>query len=309
MSIVHMSSFSRAVLFIMLAILLFDIQGAIIKHIGDRYSVQQIATFRNIFGLIPSFLVLYFSSEWQAGRRTLRLTQWKLALSRGIAIALAQFTFYWSLRIMEFATASTLVFAGPLFITTLSILILRHRVGMVRWVAVVIGFVGIILVVRPGGDIFEIKSLLPVCAAFGYALSSVLVRLFDDSAPTATINLYTTVGALFCSSVMMFGFDAYEPIANATDWLWMLAMGMVGGFAVLFMIIGYRLTQPSNLSPFEYLGIPFSFAIGMLVFNEAPFDRLFPGVILIVAGGLLIIWRERRTRSGYVTREKSARRY
>jgi threonine/homoserine efflux transporter RhtA len=115
-SIFQMSNFSRAVLYIMLAILLFGIQGAIIKHIGDRYSVQQIATFRNIFGLLPSFLVLYFSNEWQSGRRTIRLRQWKLALSRGIAIAIAQFFFYWSLTIMEFATASTLAFAGPLFI-------------------------------------------------------------------------------------------------------------------------------------------------------------------------------------------------
>ncbi len=304
-----MSNFSRAVLYIMLAILLFNFQGAIIKHIGDRYSVQQIATFRNIFGLLPSFLVLYFSNEWQSGRRTIRLIQWKLALSRGIAIAIAQFFFYWSLTIMEFATASTLAFAGPLFITTLSIPILRHRVGMVRWVAVVIGFIGIILVMRPSGDVFEIKALLPVCAAFGYALSSVLVRLFDDSAPTATINLYTIAGALICSSLMMFGFDAYQPITSPMDWLWMFAMGMVGGFAVLFMIIAYRLTQPSNLSPFEYFGIPFSFVIGLLIFNEAPVGKLFPGVILIVAGGLLIIWRERRTKSGYVTREKSGRRY
>ena len=108
---------------------------------------------------------------------------------------------------------------------------------------------------------------------------------------------------------MMFGFDAYQPITSSTDWLWMLAMGMVGGFAVLFMIIAYRLTQPSNLSPFEYFGIPFSFVIGLLVFNEAPVGKLFPGVILIVAGGFLIIWRERRTRSGYVIREKSERRY
>ncbi len=293
----------------MLAILLFDTQGAIIKHLGDRYSVQQIATFRNIFGLLPSFLVLYFSSEWQAGRRTIRLPQWKLALFRGVAIAMAQFSFYWSLTIMEFATASTLAFAGPLFITTLSIPILHHRVGLVRWIAVIVGFIGIVLVMRPRGDLFEFTALLPVFAAFGYALCSVLVRLFDKNIPTATINLYTTFGALFCSSLMMFGFDAFQPIANLVDWIWMLCMGMVGGFAVFFLIMAYRLTQPSNLSPFEYFGIPFSFAIGYVVFGEAPFGRLFPGVILIVAGGLLIVWRERRTNTEIVTQPKVTRRY
>jgi drug/metabolite transporter (DMT)-like permease len=304
-----MSNFTRAVLFIMVAILLFDTQGAIIKHLGDRYSVQQIATFRNLFGLLPSFLVLYFSSEWQAGRRSIRLSQWKLALFRGVAIAVAQFSFYLSLTIMEFATASTLAFAGPLFITTLSIPILHHRVGLLRWIAVIVGFIGIVLVMRPRGDIFELHSLLPVCAAFGYALSSVLVRLFDKESPTATINLYTTFGALFCAVFLMIGLDAYQEIDNLIDWLWMLSMGMAGGFAVLFMIMAYRLTQPSNLSPFEYFGIPFSFVIGYLVFGEAPFGKLFPGVILIVAGGLLIVWRERRKNTAIVTQPKISRRY
>ncbi len=289
-----MSNFTRAVLFMMLAILMFDIQGAIIKHLGDHYPVQQIATMRNLFGILPSFLVLYFSHEWRAGRRTIRITQWKLALFRGAVIASAQLSFYWSLTIMEFATASTLAFAGPLFITTLSIPILHTRVGAIRWLAVITGFVGIIMVMRPQGDMFQSTALLPVVAAFCYGLSSVMVRLFDDKTPTATINLYTTLSALICMFVAMLVFDAFRPITVYSDWLWMIAMGLVGGFAVLFLIIGYRLTQPSNLSPFEYFGIPFSFAIGFLIFGEAPFDKLFPGVILIIAGGLLIVWRERR---------------
>jgi len=146
----------------------------------------------------------------------------------------------------------------------------------------------------PGGGIIEFNALLPVCAAFGYALTSVLVKLFDKDSPSATINLYTTFGALICTFLLMIGFDAYQPISNLADWFWMLCMGLVGGFAVLFMIMAYRLTQPSNLSPFEYFGIPITFSIGWLVFGEAPFGKLFPGVILVVAGGLLIIWRERQ---------------
>ncbi len=293
-----MSNFTRAVLVMMLAILMFDIQGAIIKHLGDRYQIQQIALYRNLFGLLPSFMVLYFSLEWRAERRSIRLRQWYLAFFRGVVIACAQMSFYWSLTIMEFATASTLAFAGPLFVTTLSIPILGARVGAIRWAAVIVGFVGIVLVMKPGDKIFELKALLPVIAAFFYGLSSVMVRLFDDNAPTATINLYTTFSAMICVAIMLFGFGSYQTVSPSTDWFWMIAMGMVGGFAVLFMIVGYRLTQPSNLSPFEYFGIPFSFVIGLVFFNEAPFNKLFPGVIFIVMGGLLIVWRERRIKSG-----------
>ncbi|MGI9316287.1 MAG: DMT family transporter [bacterium] len=293
-----MSNFSRAVVVILIAILLFDFQGAIIKVLGDRYSVPQIATFRNIFGLIPSLLILYFSQHWHAGGRNFRLPRLRLALLRGVSIAVAQFFFYWSLTIMEFATASTLAFAGPLFITALSVPILKSQVGWMRWIAVIIGFVGIVLVMQPqGGEVFDSRAIIPVVAAFGYAMSSVLVRLFDESSPTALINLYTTLAALTCSTVLMFSLDMYQPIQSPSDWLWMLALGMVGGVAVFCLIVAYRLTQPSNLSPFEYFGIPFSFAIGFVFFNEAPIGKLFPGVLLIIAGGLLIVWRERRNQN------------
>jgi len=129
-------------------------------------------------------------------------------------------------------------------------------------------------------------------AALFYALSSVCVRFFDQEVPTATINLYSSVGALIGSSILLLTTADYVTV-EITSWFWLIAMGMVGGCAVLLMISAYRLTQPSNLSPFEYFGIPFSFIIGWIIFNETPFQQLFPGVILIVAGGLLIVWRER----------------
>ena len=305
-----MSDFSRAVAVILLAILLFDFQGAIIKVLGDRYSVPQIATFRNVFGLIPSLLILYFSQQWHTSGRSFRLPGIELAIFRGVSIAVAQFFFYWSLTTMEFATASTLAFAGPMFITALSVPILKAQVGWMRWMAVVIGFIGIVLVMQPtGSEVFDKAAFLPVVAAFGYALSSVLVRMFDESAPTALINLYTTLAALACSTLLMFSLDSYQPIQSATDWLWMVALGMVGGMAVFCLIVAYRLTQPSNLSPFEYFGIPFSFAIGYLFFDEAPVGKLFPGVILIVAGGLLIVWREKRSSPVQKPAHRSARRY
>lgn len=293
--------FLRAIIVILAAILLFDIQGAIIKFLGGRYDVLQIATFRNGFALIPAVVLILLSRNGARGAGRFHLRQWPLAALRGASVTLAQFTFYLSLTRMEFAIASTLAFAGPLFITALSVPILRHHVGLIRWVAVVVGFVGIIMVMRPRGDIFQWVSLLPLCAAFGYGLASVLVRLFDDHSSTPVINFHTTLWSMSFSAILMLATNAYVPVGPATDWGWMLAMGLVGGVAVFCLIVAYRLTEPSNLSPFEYFGIPFSFVIGWLVFDEAPFDRLIPGVFLIVGGGLLIFWRERRRRAGDVT--------
>ena len=288
------TQFVRAVFFILLAILLFDIQGAIIKYMGNDYSVQQLATFRNIFGLIPSCLVLLLSREWHEGGRVLKIRQWRLAIIRGFYVAGAQFCFYLSIVNMELATATTLTFIGPIFITLLSVVLLSHSVGPWRWLAVLTGFVGVILIVRPGSEVFTGYAVLPIMASFGYSLSVITVRLMDNKIPTATLNLYASIGALLASSLILLITGAYSTVTSMNDWIWLIAMGTVGGFAVLCLVHSYRLTKPGNLSPFEYFGIPFSFVLGWWFFNETPFERLFPGVILVVAGGMIIAWRERR---------------
>lgn len=292
-----MSPFVQAVGFIILAILLFDIQGAIIKHLGDRYPVPLIASYRNFFGLIPSLALLIFSSQWKTGHRSLKIDKWPITVLRGISIAIAQYCFYLSLTLLEFATATTLAFAGPLFITALSVPVLKLQVGWARWIAVFVGFGGIIMVMRPSGSTFQWFVVLPLIAALGYATSSVLVRLFDEETSTAKINIYTTLTTLACSLGLVLLTDSYQSINSLTDLAWLFAMGMAGGFAVFFMIVAYRLTQPGNLSPFEYFGIPFSFIIGWLFFDELPYGTLFPGVLFIICGGLIIVWRENKRKN------------
>ena len=288
--------FARAVAFVLLAIFLFDVQGVIIKFLGDRYPVQQLAAFRNVFGLLPSILVLWMSREWHARGRQLRIRQWRLGLARGLSIAAAQYCFYLSITRMELATASTLTYISPVLITLLSIPILKHRVGAWRWFAVIVGFVGVVLIMRPGSDLFSAYSLLPIGAALGYSLSTVCVRLFDEHNPTALLNMYASVGALIGALAIVTTTRGYRPVESLADWSLLLLMGLVGGFAVLALINAYRLARPSSLSPYEYFGIPFAFVLGWVFFDEAPFERLFPGVLLIVAGGMVIAWRERRQR-------------
>ena len=287
----------NAIAIILLAIFLFDVMGAIIKHLGARYPAQQLSMLRNVFGLIPSVLVLFYSRDWHESGRPVRLVQWKLAIARGGFVTIAQFCFYLSLIHLEFATASTIAFSGALFVTLLSIPILGHRVGIWRWSAVGTGFVGIVLVMRPDAGSFNVYALLPVCAALGYAASSVTAQLFDKSVSTALINLYALAGALTGAVVLVVFTGGYVEVATYQDWLWLLAMGVAGGSAVFCLVTAYRLTAPSNLAPFEYFSIPFAFLLGWMFFDEAPFHRLIPGVFLIIGGGLLIVWRERKAKT------------
>ena len=242
-------NFTRAVVYILVAIFLYDLQSVIVKFLGERYPVQQLASFRNLFGLIPSLMVLYFSGDWHSRGRTLRIRHWRLGLVRGLCLAAAQFCFYLSLTKMALATATTLAYITPVLITLLSIPLLKHQVGRWRLLAVVVGFIGVLLIMAPGSEVFTLYSLLPVGAALGYALSIVFVRLMDDRDPTALINLYASVGALAGSLIILFGTTGYQEVTSALDWALLLAMGLVGGCAVLGMISAYRLTRPSNLSP------------------------------------------------------------
>ncbi|HUF88323.1 MAG TPA: DMT family transporter, partial [Thermohalobaculum sp.] len=238
----------------------------------------------------------WLSADWHARGRRLRIRQWRLAWARGGFVALAQFLFYLSLARLEFATASTITFSMSLFIVAFSVPLLGERVGPVRWTAVLIGFVGVVWVMQPGSDAFSLDALLPLGAAVGYALTSVTARLFDGAVPTALINLYANTAALAGAVILTLATGGFSPVASAGDLGWIAAMGTFGGCGVLCLIISFRMTEPSNLAPFNYFGIPFAFALGWLIFDEAPFGRLFPGALLIVGSGLMIVWRERQLR-------------
>lgn len=287
----------KAVALSLCGIFLLDSMGAIIKHLGPHYPAPLLSTFRNLFGLVPSLIVLLASVGLAGFTASFRMKRWKLAIGRGFFVTFAQFCFYTSLLHLEYATATTLSFAGPMFVTAFSMPVLGDRVGVWRWSAVMIGFAGLIMIMRPGSDVFSLYALLPVLAAAGYAASAVTVRLITEPVPSASINLLSTFGALIGAVGVMLATDGYVPIASALDLAWIIAMGAAGGTGVLFLIMAYRMTKPSNLAPFDYFGILFALALGWIFFDEMPLDRLFPGVVFIVAGGALIIWRERRQKT------------
>ncbi|WP_299735979.1 DMT family transporter [uncultured Roseobacter sp.] len=292
-----------AILLSLIALALFDVMGLIIKHLSAGYSAAELSAWRNLFGLVPATIALWSSRSWHNAGRKLRIHQWRLALARGAIVTGAQLSFYLSLGRLEFATASTITYANALFMTAMAVPLLGEKVGPLRWAAVMIGFVGVILVMQPGSDAFSTDALLPLIAAFLYALVGVTARLFDDDVPSPLVNLYSSVTSLAGAFVVAFFWGGFTPIANGTDMAWIIAMGAVGGTAVLFLVVSYRMTEQSNLAPFSYFGIPMAFVLGWIFFDETPFDALFPGALLIAAGGLMIVWRER------VLRQRSKARF
>lgn len=283
-----------AIVLSLVALTLFDSMGLVIKHLSASYSAAELSAWRNLFGIVPTVIALAVSRQWHRAGRRWRVRQWKLALGRGVVVTFAQLFFYMSLGKMEFATASTITYANALFMTALAIPLLGEHVGLVRWSAVLIGFVGVVLVVQPGSDAFTPVALLPLAAAVFYAFVGVSARMVDDEVPSALVNLYSSIASLVGASLITLAFGGFTPIQSSADMGWIIAMGGFGGTAVLFLVISYRMTEQSNLAPFSYFGIPLAFVLGWIFFDETPWSTLFPGAILIAAGGLLIVWRERK---------------
>lgn len=283
-----------AILLSLLALVLFDFMGLIIKHLSRGYGAAELSAWRNLFGLVPSLIALWSTGRWHAAGRKILIRQWPLGIARGLIVTVAQFLFYYSLGRLAFATATTLSYSNAIFVTALAVPILGERVGWVRWIAVLVGFAGVVWITRPGSDLFSWSALAPVGAGFCYALVAVLARRVDEDVPSPLLNLYSAFFACIGAIGLAMATGGFTPPASALDMVWIFAMGAFGGSAVLLLVVSYRMTEQSNLAPFSYFGIPIAFVLGWLFYAEAPWADLFPGAILIVAGGLLVIWREQR---------------
>ncbi len=282
-----------AIILSLLALVLFDAMGLIIKLLSTEFSAAELSTWRNLFGILPAFLVLYASKTWRENGKKIIIKQWKLALLRGVIASLAQLCFYWSLGLMAFATASTITYSGALFATAFAIPILGERVGIVRWLAVIIGFLGVVFILQPGSDAFTHYSILPLAAAAFYALLTITAKLFDSQVSSALVNVYASLSSTVCAAILTLFLGGFSTISSLDEIFWIIMMGAFGGSAVLLYVVSYRMTEQSNLAPFSYFGIPIAFFFGWAFFDETPWDAIFPGGILIICGGLLIFWRER----------------
>lgn len=284
------------ILMSLLAILLFDLMGLVIKHLSDSYGAAELSAYRNLFGLIPALIALALSRQWRDGGRRIRLRQWWIPVIRGMAVTVAQFCFYLALARLAFATAATISYSNALFILVYSVPLLGERVGLFRWSAALVGFAGVLMVMGPGRDSFTWEALLPLVAASLYAFAGVSSRMMDQDVPSPLINLWSSSVSAIAAFALAMALGGFTPPASLADMGWILVMGLCGGSAVLSMVVAYRVTEPGNLAPFAYSGIPTAFVLGWLFFGESPFSDLFPGAILIIAGGLMILWRERRMR-------------
>ena len=282
-----------AIVTMLLAILCVDMYMVVIKFLGNEYTVIQLAIFRNIAGVIPLFILILFTKEYISVFRNLNSKFIVLSFFRGLAFLSMNIFIFISVINLEFATAMVLTFSSPFFIVILSIIFLKDKVGIYRWSAIFIGFFGVVLIVQPGSDIFSFYSIFPILTAIAWALSVIILKFIPDGHSTAKIQLYTLIFNLIGGVVLFLLTTGHAEIKSTQDFFLMTLTGILGGTAAILFIYSYRLISASKMASFEYFGIPSSFVLGWLFFNEAPWEQLFPGVFVIVFAGMIIIWRDK----------------
>ena len=293
-----------AIITMLLAILCVDMYMVVIKFLGDEYTVIQLAVFRNIAGVIPLFILILFTKEYLSVFKNLNNKFLVLSFFRGLGFLSMNIFIFISIINLEFATAMVLTFSSPFFIVILSIIFLKDKVGIYRWSAIFIGFFGVVLIMQPTSDIFNYYSIFPILTAIAWAFTVIILKFIPQGHSTAKIQLYTLIFNVTGAVILFLITTGHTEIKSTQDFLLMILTGILGGTAAILFIYAYRLISASKMASFEYFGIPSSFVLGWLFFNEAPWEQLFPGVFVIVFAGMIIIWRDKvKQKSTKVSRE------
>ena len=295
------NSAMQSILLLLAAICIFSIQDVIIKFMSSDYAVLQIVLIRTIFTLPIMWLILHFNG----GRKVLVTQNLALQLVRGLMMFLAYLFFFLALAALPFSLTLAIFFSGPLFITALSVPFLKESVGWRRWLAILVGFGGVLFIIRPNEASFNPATIFALLAAFTYAISIIMTHKMNDSA--VSMAAYTTAVYLVAAIILSPIFAAIDfnsshpsllfltkswPTPLLKDVLLISLTSLFWGIGMLLLSSAYRETAVSLLAPFEYFSIFYGIIFGFLFWQEIPTVQMFIGISIIISSGIFIIYRE-----------------
>jgi drug/metabolite transporter (DMT)-like permease len=295
----------KGILFILLGMAFFSIQDALIKFIYEDAALYELYFGRTFVAFVLLIGYLRFSNQ----KIILKTHYPFLTIFRVICFFFGFSFFYISLTYMSLAMANALFFSSPFFVSILATIFLKEKVGIRRWTAIFVGFLGVYIVLNPDLNNFDFMKLAPVACALCYAVSMTITKITSekDNVHTQMIHLY--LGALIIS-ILFFIFTGNGQFNNFSDptfqfifrewftnpsyaWPFIIAMGFIGAFAFFFVFSAYSIASPSVVSLYEYSLIIWSILTGYILFNNIPTLRTFVGVSIIIGAGIYIYFREK----------------
>jgi drug/metabolite transporter (DMT)-like permease len=294
---------------LVMAILIFSLQDIAVKWMGGSYPVLEIVIFRTLIAM-PATL-FFFRLE---GRRGLPTTKrHKLEYVRGLFLFLSYTTYFMGLAALPLAEIAAIKFSTPLMITVLSVMLLREKVGLQRWIALIVGFIGVLIIIRPGSASFNLGSIFILLNVLFYVFAVMVTRRLQITDSSATMSYFGSLVYMVIAIVLTPIVVAVGPIPNANpsivflfhawsmpslvDLLIMAGLGLVWAGGMFFTARAYSLALASVVAPFEYISLPISIMWGFLLWRQFPTLATLGGAGLTLLSSLYTLYRGQKERS------------
>lgn len=283
-------------------IAIFSVQDLILKLLSASYPLHEAMVLRSV-SAIPFMLMIVWRLDGTL--RTLLKSSWPVMLARGLLNFLAYTAYYLALAALPMATTVSLYFTAPLIITVLSVVMLKEKVPGRRWLAVAAGFAGVVVMVRPGGALFDWAALLPVFCGFCYALSMILARTMGVRDSAAAMAFWGNIAFLLCGLGLSAFFGAgahaesFHPslafltrgwaTPTPTDFWLMCACGLIAAVGLTLLTHAYRIGQSSVVAPFEFSFAFWGILWGWMFWGDLPDGLGWVGIAVIISAGVYVL--------------------
>jgi len=271
-------------LYMFISICAFSIMDLIVKW-SENYPIGEVLFFRGFFGMIPIFFLIpkerYFNF-YKTNRPFLHFRRCVSGLVAIVAIFIA-------LRKLPLATVVSITFAAPIFTTIMSIFFLSEKVGLYRWLAVLVGFIGILIISEPGFSSLNFYYIYPIIFCLGLSYVAIAIKQLSSTEPVWLIGFY------FSFSIMIMSFFTLPQgwiMPNLKDLFLLCMVGILGGLANLWLTQSYKFAEVSLVTPLKYLALLFAIFFGYIFWDETPTIKTLLGAALVIISSIIIFRRE-----------------
>ena len=302
----------KSIYYLIAGIFVFSLKDVIIKWISGKYPVHEIVLIRSCIAIFPILFIAYL----EGGLHLLRTNQYLGHIIRTFFMFGAYICFYLSLAALPLAETVSLFFSAPIFITILSVTFLGEKVEFRSWIAVLVGFLGVIIMLRPSSKMIDPAAFLAVLTAFLYAMASIFTRKLGKTENGVSLAFNLTVIYIIFSTILSIALKNITVTATSHPSLaflfreWQLPsqgdlflfflLGLIAAAGFYFLSQAYRLAQPSTIAPFEYIYVPLSIVWGYVFWKDILEPQSVIGMVLIVGSGLYIFGSKKVLTKKYV---------
>ena len=300
----------KGILFIVAGVTAFSLQDVAIKSLSSDYPVHEIVFIRSLVAIMPILVI----QKLEGGTRLLSTGRPRLHLLRSGALLASYFSYYLAMASLPLADTVAIFFSAPLFVTALSVLVLGEPVSTRRWAAILVGFLGVVIMMRPGAGVIDPAAALAILAALTYATAAVVTRRLGETDASAAMTFYTVAFYLMASALVGLALGGNGLIAGQgklaktghaslqfllrawklpswTDLGLMALCGLLAALAFYFITQAYSTTRATTVTPFEYIAVPLSVIFGYIFWQDVPGLETLVGMVLVVGSGLYVLRR------------------